>query len=170
MDYGGYQPKEQVPSIIDPKFLDWSKTKLFNIGEYVQGIYKEEVTFEETIKGVNDILYNMCKHCSPIKMKPFTFNKSCLEGGNWFLGKYRWYPGLVRVQGTGESVPDYLALGVIIYDVTCIKGRITRKDDFFLAYEYMNHSLETIEAYKKCVKILPELIVAYVKYIIETVK
>jgi len=171
MDNGGYQPKETLPKTKDPKFLDWSKTKLLALGEYVKGMRDDVFTAEETIKGVNDILFTMCKHCSPIKMQPFVFHKFCLEGGNCFIEKYRWYPGLVRVYGNGgPDNPDSLALGVSIYGVSFFKGKETHKNDFFLTYENMKHSPETIEAYKKCVKILPEVIVAYIDSIIETMR
>jgi hypothetical protein len=156
MDHGGYQP---------------NKTKLFELGEYVKGMHEDVFNSEETIKGVNDIFLAMCKHCVPIKMQPFTFNKFCLEGGNCLIEKYRWYPGLVRVYGSGSpDNPDSLALGVSIYSVSFFRGKETHKSDFFLTYDNMKHSPETIEAYEKCMKILPELIVAYVDHIIETME
>ena len=171
MVWDGYVAEDKTPDTKDPKFLDWSKTKLLNLGEYVKRKHSAVYNGEETIRGVNDILYTMCKHCSPLIMKTFTFERFCLEGGSRLISKYRWYPGLVRVYGDGSSAnPDSLALGVITYSITCLKGREVPKSDFFLTYENMKHSPETIEAYERCVRILPELIVAYIEYVIETTK
>jgi hypothetical protein len=168
MNQDGYQPEFKLPKITDPAFLNWVRETLDNTENIILESNTEVFQYESIICNVNKLLYQMSKHCEPIRLEPVFFETPCLESGNWFTGKRNWYLALIHQAGRdveeSESLTNgCLKLGVMIYTVPLIRKKSTLQHYFLLEYKNMKHNPI---AYKKCVQQIPALLNGYKEHII----